>query len=191
MNEQIQRWDERFARGHELHGYEPSAPLPDAVAGIPAGLALDLGCGAGRHAIWLAERGWRVHAIDGSEVGVGLLLAEARRRSVRERITARIADLEAPGFTFEPEQYDLVCDFYFLHRPLFAEIRRAVRPGGLFIAAIHVEGGPTAGHFLLAPGELPALVESWQWKLLSFREGDSQESGHRHQTVEIVAQRPA
>ena len=59
-------WDERFLRGDELHGYVPSPPLPQAVASIAPGRALDLACGAGRHAIFLAERGWTVHAIDGS-----------------------------------------------------------------------------------------------------------------------------
>lgn len=190
MNEQIERWDERFARGEELHGWEPSPPLPAAAEGLPPGAALDLACGAGRHAIWLAERGWHVLAIDGSRAGIGLLLDEARRRGVDRLIDARVQDLETPGFSLEPDRYDLICDFYFLHRPLFTEIRRALRPGGLFVAAIHVEGGPKPGRFLLQPGELRALVESWGWTVSAFRESDSQESGHRHPTAELVARRP-
>jgi SAM-dependent methyltransferase len=189
MKEQIQRWDERFARGEELHGYEPSPPLPEAIARVPPGVALDLASGAGRHAIWLAERGWRVHAIDGSRAGTERMMIEARRRGVADRIDARIADLEAPEFALPADSYDLVCDFYFLHRPLFDHIRRAVKPGGLFVAAVHVRG-PEPGRFVLDRGELRALVESWGWDVLASREGDSPESGHhQHATAQIVARR--
>ncbi len=191
MNERLKRWDEKFARGEELHGLAPSAPLPAAIGGIAPGLALDLASGAGRHALFLAERGWRVEALEGSRAGVERMLSEAARRNVAGPIEARICDLEGPGFTLEPERYDLVCDFYFLHRPLFEQIRRAVRPGGLFVAAIHVEDADAPHRFLLAPGELRALVESWGWDVLHGREGSSTESGHHHATAEIVARRPA
>jgi tellurite methyltransferase len=190
MSEQIRKWDEKFACGEELHGYVPSPPLPAAVAHAEPGLALDLASGAGRHTLWLAERGWRVHAIDGSRAGTDRMLSEAKRRSLADRIDARIADLEAPGFVLPTDTYDLVCDFYFLHRPLFEQIRRALRPGGLFVAALHVKGGAGPGRFVLDPGELRAIVDSWRWDVLSSREGDSPESGHRHPTAEIVARRP-
>jgi SAM-dependent methyltransferase len=190
MSDQIRKWDERFARGEELHDDQPSPPLPAAVAGIAPGLALDLASGAGRHALWLAERGWRVHAVDGSRVGSERMMKEARRRAVADRIEARIADLEDPAFTIDTDRYDLVCDFYFLHRPLFEQIRVAVRRGGLFVAAIHTKGGTSEGHYVLHPGELRRIVESWGWSVVSFREGDSAESGHRHPTAELVARRP-
>ena len=64
MKESRMDWDERFLRSDELHGYVPSPPLPQAIEGIAPGRALDLACGAGRHAIFLAERGWKVHAIE-------------------------------------------------------------------------------------------------------------------------------
>src|SRR5207248_11455156 len=57
-------WDERFARGDELHAGLPSPPLPQAVAAVTPGLAPDLACGAGRHSIFLAEQGSRVPPID-------------------------------------------------------------------------------------------------------------------------------
>src|SRR5205085_6510463 len=182
-------WDERFLRGDELHGYVPSPPLPQAIEGVAPGRALDLACGAGRHAIFLAERGWKVHAIDGSRVGVQRMLDVAYKRGVSQRILGEVADIESPRFRIEGE-HDLVCDFYFLHRPLFAQIRRAVRPGGLFVAALHVKGGAEPGRFVLEPGELRALVETWGWEVLSSRQGESPEGGHRHPTAEIVARRP-
>jgi SAM-dependent methyltransferase len=198
MNDRIRRWDERFARGEELHGYAPSPPLPAAIEGLAPGLALDLACGAGRHSVFLAERGWRVRAVDGSREGLARLSREARARGVESLIEPHVADLEAPDFALaegrglEADAFDLICDFYFLHRPLFEQIHRALRPGGRFVAAIHVRTSPDeTGHFLLEPGELRALVLSWGWEILHAREGAAAESDHRHGTAELVARRPA
>jgi SAM-dependent methyltransferase len=201
MNDRIRRWDERFARGDELHGYAPSAPLPAAVEGLTPGLALDLACGAGRHSIFLAERGWRVIAVDGSHEGLARLSREARLRGVESLIEPHVADLEAADFSLagarwleaggRPLQADLICDFYFLHRPLFEQIRRALRPGGRFVAAIHVRTSPDeAGRFLLEPGELRGLATGWGWKILHSREGAAAESDHWHGTAELIATLP-
>jgi tellurite methyltransferase len=180
-------WDERFASGHDPHGPAPSPPLPEAIAGVSPGLALDLACGAGRHALFLAERGWRVQALDASSVGISRLEEEARRRGVAHLIRTQIADLESPTFQLEGE-YDLVCDFYFLHRPLFAQVRRALRPGGLFAAALHLRRNDT-GRFLLEPGELRGFFAGWE--ILHEREGASAGSGHRHAVAELTARKPA
>src|SRR5262245_19630142 len=137
MHERQIRWNERYTRGEETYDYHPSPPLPAAVHGLAPGLALDLACGAGRHAIFLAERGFRVVAVDWAQAGIDALRAEARRRGVDDRIEAVVADLEAGQLSIEPSRYDLVCDFYFLSRPLFPKMRDGVRPGGLFVAAIH------------------------------------------------------
>ena len=191
MDDRIRRWDERYGRREDLHGFVPSPPLPEAVDGVAPGLALDLACGGGRHAIFLAERAWRVQALDGSRAGLETLRAEARARGVEQGIEARIADLEAKGFALDGA-FDLVCDFYFLHRPLFEQIRRAVKPGGRFVAAIHVRtSGDEKGRFLLEPGELRTLVESWGWQILHYREGAAAESAHRHGTAELITLRPA
>jgi SAM-dependent methyltransferase len=193
MNERLQKWDDKFSRGEELHGFAPSDPLPRAIAGVPAGLALDLASGAGRHALFLAEHGWRVRALDGSQAGIERMMEEARRRGLESRIDASVRDLESDDFALEGEAFDLVCDFYFLHRPLFEQIRRAVRPSGLFAAAIHVqaEAGAAPHGFLLRPGELRATVEGWGFQILHAREGASTEAGHHHATAEIVARKPA
>ncbi|HET7786162.1 MAG TPA: methyltransferase domain-containing protein [Myxococcales bacterium] len=180
-------WDDRFAGGHDPHGRAPSPPLPQAAEAIGPGLALDLACGAGRHALFLAERGWRVYALDASRAGISRLEDDARVRGVAQRIETRIADLESPAFQLEGE-YDLVCDFYFLHRPLFAQVRRAVRPGGLFAAALHLRRNDS-GRFLLEPGELRAFFAGWE--ILLEREGEAPESGHRHAVAEFLARKPA
>lgn len=191
----LDRWNDRYSRGEETYGHKPSAPLPRAVAGVAPGLALDLACGAGRHAIYLAERGWRVVAVDGSSAGVELMLREARRRGVEARIEARVADLETEprAFGIEPERYDLLCDFHFLDRGLFPALLSGVRPGGLFVAAIHVEDPREAAPhgFLLRPGELRDLVAGPGWEILHVLEGPSAEEGHQHATAELIARKAA
>lgn len=191
MNERLVRWNERYRRGEETFGFAPSSPLPAAVAGRAPGLALDLACGAGRHAIYLAERGWQVVAVDGAEAGVELMRREAARRGVADRITAHVADLMARprGFSLAADGYDLVCDFYFLDRTLFDDIRAAVRPGGLFVAAIHLADPGDPPDRLLAPGELARIVAPWGWQV-DLAEGASREHGHGRGTVHLVARRP-
>src|ERR1041385_6734822 len=128
MNERIDRWNERYSRGEGLHEYKPSPVLAAAIEAVAPGLALDIASGAGRHALFLAERGWRVVAVEGARTGVDTMLVEARRRGLEGRIDARVADIESRprGFAIEPERYDLICDFYFLDRTLFEEIRAGV-----------------------------------------------------------------
>ena len=190
MDDRIRRWDERYARLEGLSSVAPSPPLPEALPGLAPGLALDLACGAGRNSIFLAERGWRVQALDGSRPGLARMMEEARRRAVDGAIEPRLVDLEEPGFALPEAGWDLICDFYFLHRPLFEQIRRAVRPGGTFAAAIQVRSRPAErGRFLLEPGELPALVLSWGWEILLDREVAAL-SDQRHATAELIARCP-
>ena len=190
MDDRTKRWDERYRRGEETYDYVPSPPLPSTVASEPPGLALDLACGAGRHALYLAESGWRVVAVDASAEGIALLVREATRRGVAERIEARVVDLTESAEVLAPDAFDLVCDFYYLERPLFERVRHAVRPGGLLAAAIHVEAPDAPHRFLLRPGELEALATGWGWEILHAREGGSREEGHRHSTAELVARKP-
>lgn len=190
VDDRKKRWDDRYRRGEETYDWVPSPPLPSAIASEPPGVALDLACGAGRHALYLAERGWRVVAVDASVEGIALLAREAARRDVAARIDARVVDLTEPREVLAPGGFDLVCDFYYLERPLFDRIRDAVRPGGLFVAAIHVEAPDAPHSFLLRPGELEALATGWGWEILHAREGGSLEEGHRHSTAELVARRP-
>lgn len=194
--DRIEKWNARYSRREALHGFEPSPPLPLIANLAPRGRALDLACGAGRHAIYLAGLGWTVDAVDASRVGLDVMAETAAERNVASRITAIEADLESPEcvFVIAPEAYDLVCDFYFLERSLFPAIREGVRPGGYLVAAIHVAdplAGAGAPHgFLLERGELRRLVESWGWTVVHATVGETGEDGHSHATDTIIARRP-
>ena len=118
-------------------------------------------------------------------------------RAAAERIRPHVADLEAdpPAFGIAEGAYDLIVDCFFLHRPLFAAIRRGVRPGGLLVAALHLPApGAERGHgYVLEPGELEKLVSGWGWTLLHSEErgpGGGGPSDHGLGVAEIVARRP-
>ena len=197
-------WDERYRSGEHITK-ESSPLLIKAIKDLKPGRALDLACGVGRHAIYLAEAGWRVTAVDSSRVGIETLQQRsARERSARipaggsqasclQEINARVADLERHEFHIEPATYDLICDFYYLQRDLFSEIRAGVKPGGFFVAAIHLNDGnpeakPHNPAFLLEPGELQTLFSDWE--ITYYHEGPSDEGGHHHDTAYLIAQKP-
>src|SRR5689334_2140321 len=87
----IRGWDERYRQAETDLEMEPAALLIEMAARLEPGKALDLACGTGRNALWLAERGWDVTAVDGSSVAVGILRRRALERGVG--IVALVADL--------------------------------------------------------------------------------------------------
>lgn len=159
-------WNKKYSEGS--HGsLEPDPFLVSAydefLAGKPSGIALDIAGGVGRHAIWLAQRGWRTRLIDISDVGIGLAEKNASRAlgpvAKEFLITAEVADLDSIQ-DFGREQYDLVLIFYFLERELFPALAAALKPGGFLIYKTYTEeqkhfaGGPSHPMFLLQPNEL-------------------------------------
>src|SRR5262249_23113517 len=106
-------WDERYRKG-EHADTAPDRLLVQALEALRPGLAPDLACGAGRHAVFLAEQGWEVTAVDASNVAIEITSRRAQERGVS--IDARVADLEQNEFVIEPAAFDLICDFYYLQR---------------------------------------------------------------------------
>ncbi len=124
------RWNDRYSSG----GYAPSfAPHPLAVLafGMPltSGSVLELACGPSGSALLAAERGRSVVAVDVSEVALGLLVAEARRRHVEQLISAVQADLTT--WQPSPQAHALVLCTGYWDRGVFAVAAGLVAPGGL------------------------------------------------------------
>ena len=143
----LEEWNERY-RNREQLAAEPAQLLVEAAATLPPGRALDLACGAGRNAAWLAERGWQVVALDGAEEAIKLVPAG---------IDARVFDLERDEpLPFPSGSFDLVLILFYLHRPLFAEAKRVLRPGGTLVTT-----SLTRGRFGVAPGELRTFFDDW------------------------------
>jgi tellurite methyltransferase len=177
-------WDRHYSDGGGLDE-TPDGLLVQAAEAVAPGDVLDLACGPGRHAIYLATLGWTVTAVDNSAAAIQIL----RRRAAGLPVTARQANLENGEFRITPAAYDLICNFYYLHRALFPQIREGVRPGGLFVAAIHLvdpdaAGGPHNPAFLLEPGELRR--EFADWKIVFYSEGPGR---RRRRAARIIARR--
>jgi SAM-dependent methyltransferase len=141
----LDEWNARYRNREELD-HEPARILLEHAATLRPGRALDLACGAGRNAAWLARRGWKVTALDGAEEAIRLVPAG---------IDARVFDLETgEPLPFEDESFDLVLILFYLHRPLFAEAKRVLKRGGtIIITAL------TRGRFGAGPGELRTFFE--------------------------------
>jgi 2-polyprenyl-3-methyl-5-hydroxy-6-metoxy-1,4-benzoquinol methylase len=104
---------------------EPSAPVIHAASLLPAGRALDIACGTGRHAVWLHQHGWSVTALDRNADAI----AQLRRHY--PAIDARVIDLEQCPLVMKPGEYDLVVCWLYLQRELYPMIRGGLRPVGL------------------------------------------------------------
>ncbi len=182
-------WDERYERGEQTN----EAPHPLVVefaSKLESGQALDLACGVGRHAIWLAERGWSVTAVDNSRVAIEILRRRAGEKGLV--IDSRIADLEARDFIIGPEAYDLILDIRYLQRDLFTSIKSGARVGGVVIAVIAMVDDdpqikPMNPAFLLTPGELRAEFEGWD--LIRESEGKPEGYARRRSMAYIIARR--
>ncbi|MGY1804852.1 SAM-dependent methyltransferase [Blastococcus sp. SYSU D00922] len=144
-----QHFEERYRSTDALWSGRPNAQLVREAADLPPGSALDIGCGEGADAIWLAERGWRVTAVDFARTALqrGEQHAEARGSEVADRIGWVHADVtrEVPG-----EAFDLV-SAQFMHLPpeqrraLFARLADAVAPGGTLLVVGHDFSDVAAG----------------------------------------------
>lgn len=181
-------WDEQYRKESDSATEREPIPNPLLVAAardLNPGRALDLACGTGRNALWLAQQHWTVAAVDGSATAVEILRDRAARRGVT--INAQIADLEDAGFTIEPAHYDLIAMCYYFQRNLVEPCKRGLAPGGVIVAtALLMEPGKEHSTFRLQAGELRGCFADWE--ILHDREGTDE---WQHKVAELVARRPA
>ena len=164
-----ERWNERYAEEELLWSAGPNRVLAAETTELEPGRALDLACGEGRNAIWLAERGWRVTAVDFAEVA----LAKAARIASERGLEVDFVHADLLAWTPPKESFELVCLLY-LQLPaaerklVLGRAARAVAPGGTFLLVAHDltnltegHGGPDNPDVLLTPddvaAELPGL----------------------------------
>ena len=136
---------------------EPSAWVTRWAECIPAGgRVLDVACGSGRHARWLAARG---HAVEAVDRDASLLAALASTPG----IATRCADLEGGFWPYAGQHFAGIVVANYLHRPLFPALLAALAPGGALIYETFAAGNerfgrPSNPEFLLRPGELLDVV---------------------------------
>src|ERR1051325_776197 len=138
------RWDRAHTSSRDDE--RPSAFLEEVFRQfggfLPRGRALDIACGKGRNALFLAQRGFEVTAIDISPVA--LEIASKRAAEISVSVLWKQQDLE--NIELGHECYDLVINFNYLQRSLFGQIQRSLRPGGVVIFETYLLGQQAIGH---------------------------------------------
>jgi SAM-dependent methyltransferase len=140
-------WNQRYETTDLVWTAEPNQFLVAEVEGLAPGTALDLGAGEGRNAVWLAQQGWQVTAVDFSDVG----LAKADQLAAAAGVEMSTTCADLIGYRPPPRTFDLVAVLY-VHLP--ASVRRAVNrravdavaPGGTLLVVGHDTTNPTDGY---------------------------------------------
>jgi SAM-dependent methyltransferase len=140
-------WDRRYAEPRLVWSAEPNRFVVEEVAALPPGRALDLACGEGRNAIWLAGRGWDVTGVDFS----GVAIAKARAMAAEAGVGARFLRADLAEHVSEPASADLVLLAYLqVPEPLRTTVLRraaaALRPGGVLLWVAHDRSNLDGGH---------------------------------------------
>jgi len=155
-------WDDRYRTDKLIWHAEPNRFLVEEVAGLAPGRALDLACGEGRNALWLAERGWQVTAVDFSAVG----LAKAQRLASDRELDIRLIEADVLEWEAPPSSFDLVIVMYLQlpageRRRALQRAANAVAAGGVLLVVGHDStnlvdgfGGPRDPAVLFSPDDV-------------------------------------
>lgn len=180
-------WEERYAGAQPIWSGRVNAVLSEVASGLEAGSALDLGCGEGGDAVWLAEHGWTVTAVDISPTAISRGEAAARERGLGpDRIAFVAADLER----FETDATFSLVTASFLHSPTMLDRVTVLRhgaalvtPGGHLLITSHAAPPPWASQLhdhaaeLVGPEEdlarLDLSVDEWDTVICEVRERDA------------------
>ena len=170
---------------------KPNSFLKRHIHLLPPGTALDIAAGEGRNAVFLAEHGFDVEAIDISKMALRKARALARSRGVK--IKTVVANLDS--YPIEEGHYDLITVFYFLDRRLIPEIKKGLKKGEKVFFETYLTAnkslglnGPHNPAYLLKPNELLKLFQGW--RILFYREGTFKEGGSRKAIASLIAEKP-
>jgi SAM-dependent methyltransferase len=168
------KWDERYRSGSYEGRTHPTALLAEWLPRLPVGRALDVACGAGRNALFLAAAGFEVDALDISAVGL-----ERGRRTAQQRalnLHWLCADLDAdPGDALPAITYDLIVWVRYINHDLMPYLAARLNAGGHLICEQHLATtanviGPTNPAFRLEPNQLRDSAQGL--RVLEYREGE-------------------
>lgn len=165
MSDSEHKWDIRWREKATRSTWQPDPWLLKVRPRFQQGTALDIACGMGRNAIYLAEEGFKVSAVDVSQVGLDLLNQEAQRRGLE--IETQQVDLEKREPVLPVGPFDLLLNLFYLHRPLLPQELAKVRPGGIavvrtFSRAGAEKFGAVRPEISLAEGELLEIFSGWE-----------------------------
>jgi len=190
MRADRRRWDKRFGRKEFALGKEPNPFLKKHIHLLPKGKTLDMAAGEGRNAVFLAQKGFEVDAVDISEKGLKKARKLAREKGVK--INTFLVDLDQ--HPIGKERYDLIVNFYFLRRRLIPRIKKGLKKGGKVIFETYLlehrklgTGGPKQAKYFLKPNELLGLFKDF--RILFYREGIFWEGGRKKAVASLIAQK--
>ena len=183
-------WDERFRTGQYPQDPEPSEMLRRYLDAMPDGRALDIAAGTGRNAVFLAEQGYRVDALDGSIAGLEITRKRAAERDAADRLELIQADV--PSYAFPSETYDLVTISFYRAIDRFSDIKDSLRDGGVIYVEHHlrssepVSSGPSGDRYRFAANEL--LHSMLDLTVLGYEERtESRPDGRTSAVARVVA----
>jgi 2-polyprenyl-3-methyl-5-hydroxy-6-metoxy-1,4-benzoquinol methylase len=184
------RWDERFRVKNFAFGKEANPFLRRNIGLFPKGKALDIAAGEGRNAVFLAQHGFDVDAVDISERG--LKKAKKLAKEMGVKIHTLLVDLDS--YQIERERYDLIANFYYLNRRFIPKIKKGLKKGGKVIFETYLleqrtlgTGGPKHSKYYLKHNELLKLFEGL--RILLYREGIFKEGGRKKAVASLIAEK--
>ena len=190
MKTDKKRWDKRFGRKKFALGKEPNPFLRKHIRLLSGGRALDIATGEGRNAVFLAQHGFEVDAVDISGKG----LKKARELALEKGVKVNVFLVDLDHYQIEKERYDLIANFYFLKRRLIPEVRKGLKKGGKVIFETYLlehrtlaTGGPKQAKYFLKPNELLRFFKDF--RILFYREGIFREGGRRKAVASLIAEK--
>jgi SAM-dependent methyltransferase len=164
------KWDERYRTGAYTARTHPTQLLADWLPKLPRGRALDIACGAGRNALYLAERGYAVDAVDISSVALDRARASARERG----LTVNWIEMDLEATIPTDARYDLIVMVRYTHPTLVADLVGLLTDGGYLLCEEHLLTkrevvGPTNARFRMRPNELLGLATGL--RIIYYHEG--------------------
>lgn len=181
-------WDERFREGSYPRDPDPAPILRRYVEGFPDGRALDIAAGTGRNAVFLAEEGYEVDAIDNSREGLKIARENATDRGVEDRCTWIHAD--ALEYAYPEGAYDVITARSFRILDRLTDVKAALAPGGVLYYQDHmrtsesVDYGPPEERRVGANELLRACLDL---TVLHYREFRSGPEDHRGAYAQVIA----
>jgi len=195
-------WDERYSDSEYAYGTEPNTFLKDQAERIPAGPVLCLAEGEGRNAVWLAERGHAVTAVDSSPVG----LEKARKLAAERGVTITCECGDLAEYTIAPGTWAGIVSIFGhtppeIRRRIHRQVAEGLRPGGVFILEAYTPrqleygtGGPPVEAMMMDTASLEAELPGLEFDLVRECEREILEGRYhtgRGHVVQLVARRPA
>ena len=183
-----EHWEQRYAESDKVWSGRVNVRLAEVVSPLEPGHALDLGCGEGGDACWLAEHGWTVVAVDISDTALQRARAAADAKGVGDRIQFVQRDLSdgLPDGTFDLISAQFLHSMVPFERPkVLKQAAGAIRPGGLLVIVDH-SGPPPFASKLDHHHEFPSAEEV----IGGLELGDTEWDRARVETVERQATGP-